>query len=140
MPAILAFILLCLVLPVTSESAERPLFPDLALRWHVGDAASRNPISITEGPKTLGTADFNGDDLADVVAGNLDGSISVLLGNATNGLSPQILTPATNLLASSSLRAVAISDFNSDGRLDIAVGDIAGSAIILLVGDGTGRF
>src|SRR5687767_10574738 len=80
------------------------LFPDVALRFPVGDPAARNPIRNTEGPKTLASGDMNGDGYADVVAGNLDGSISVLLGRPTNVLSAQILTPATGLLSNSSFR------------------------------------
>src|SRR5687768_6197472 len=62
-------------------AAEAPrLFQDIALRFPVGDPAAHNPINNTEGPKTLAGADMNGDGYADIVAGNLDGSILVLLG------------------------------------------------------------
>src|SRR5688500_5154473 len=73
------------------------LFPDVAIRFPVGDPNGENPIADTEGPKKLAAADMNGDGLADVIVGNLDGSISVLLGRRTNSLSAEILTPATGL-------------------------------------------
>mgnify|MGYP003577456837 CR=1 FL=1 len=34
------------------------LYPDVALRYTVGDPQARNPINITEGPKTLAAADM----------------------------------------------------------------------------------
>src|SRR5687767_692371 len=115
------------------------LYPDVALRYAAGDPQARNPINITEGPKTLAAADMNGDGLADVVAGNLDGSVSVLLGRpTTNGLSQQILTRATGILSNSSFRAVALADFNGDGRPDVVAGDIARKGIVTLLGNGDG--
>jgi len=80
---------LLLVVGLAARAADAArLYPDVALRYAVGDPQARNPINITEGPKTLAAADMNGDGLADVVAGNLDGSVSVLLGRpTTNGLS-----------------------------------------------------
>ena len=120
------------------NAATPRLFPDLSFRYPVGDTNAANPLEGTEGPKVLATGDFNGDGLADVVSGNLDGSISVLLGRLDGRLSDQILAPATNLLANSSLRAVAVGDFNNDGRVDVAVGDIARQGVVLLLGNGGG--
>src|SRR5690242_7606246 len=91
---------------VDSGFAAQPrLFPDLIDRYKVGDTGATNPISNTEGPKTVIAADLNGDGLADVISGNLDGSLSVLLGK-TNGLSQQLLVPAEGLLANCSIRAL----------------------------------
>jgi hypothetical protein len=114
------------------------LFPDLTLRFPVGDPDAENPISDTEGPKTLVAADMNGDGLADVIAGNLDGSLSVLLGRTNGTLAPQLLVPASGLLSNASLRALVAADFNGDGRLDLAAADIAGESVILLLGNGDG--
>jgi hypothetical protein len=120
------------------NAAAPRLFPDVALRFPVGDPSARNPINNTEGPKTLASGDLNGDGYADIVAGNLDGSISVLLGRPTNVLSAQILTPATGLLSNSSFRAVVVADFNVDGKPDVAAGDIARGGVIVLIGNGDG--
>jgi hypothetical protein len=125
-------------LPARGADGAR-LYPDVALRYSVGDPQARNPINNTEGPKTLAAGDMNGDGLADVVAGNLDGSVSVLLGRpTTNGLSEQILTRATGILSNSSFRAVAIADFNGDGRPDVVAGDISRKGVVTLLGNGDG--
>jgi hypothetical protein len=121
-----------------ADAALKRLFPDVALRFPVGDPLAENPIADTEGPKTLAGADLDGDGLADVIAGNLDGSISVLLGRTNHVLAPQILIPATGLLSNSSFRAVVVADFNNDGRTDVAAGDISGEGIVVLLGNGTG--
>ena len=125
--------------PGASRAAEERLFPDLFPRYAVGDPGATNPVDPTvEGPKTLIAADLNGDGLADVIAGNLDGSISVLLGQTNHTLSQQILQPATNLLHRASLRALVVADFNRDGKPDVAAADIAGGRVIVLLGNGDG--
>ena len=77
------------------------LFSDLVQRYATGDTNVHNPLEGTEGPKVLTTGDLNRDGLADLVAGNLDGSISVLLGSRDGTLGGQILIPATGVLSNS---------------------------------------
>jgi len=113
------------------------LFPDLVERYSVGDTNAQNPLAATEGPKTLTVADLNGDGRADVISGNLDGSVSVLLAHP-GGLQDQILCPAAGVLSNSSIRALVVADFNRDGTLDVAAADIAGRGIVILRGNGDG--
>ncbi|MCX6902364.1 MAG: FG-GAP-like repeat-containing protein [Verrucomicrobia bacterium] len=120
------------------HAATPRLFPDLTFRYPVGDTNAHNPLEGTEGPKVLASGDLNGDGLADVVSGNLDGSVSVLLGRPNGTLGDQILAPATNLLASSSIRAVVVADFDHDGKPDVVVGDIAHQGVVVLLGNGDG--
>jgi len=135
------FLWICVVFCQASfaaEDAPRFRFPDIAARFRVGDTNAVNPISDTEGPKALASADMNGDGLPDIIAANLDGSISILLAETNRFLSPQILTPARGLLTNSSLRAVIVADLNGDKIPDVVVGDIARKGIVVLLGLGDG--
>jgi hypothetical protein len=114
------------------------LFPDLVQRYVTGDTNFHNPLEGTEGPKALATGDLNGDGLTDVVAGNLDGSLSVLLAQPARTFSSQLIVPATGMLSNSSIRAVVVADFNQDGKPDVVAGDIASKGLIFLAGRGDG--
>jgi hypothetical protein len=88
-------------------------------------------------------ADVNGDGKPDIVISNADGTISVLLnkGKGTFGTAALISSVAA---LSPHLNALAIADFNGDGRLDIAAasyypGSYSNNVYILL-GNGDGTF
>jgi hypothetical protein len=93
--------------------------------------------------------DFNGDGKLDVVALNSlcagkgcngGGSISVFLGNGDGTFQKA----ATYGLLGSEPKALAVGDFNRDGKLDLAVaeciGDAACDSIGILMGNGDGTF
>ena len=88
-------------------------------------------------------ADVNGDGKPDIVISNADGTISVLLnkGKGTFGTA-SLITSVAALIPH--LNALAIADFNGDGKLDIAAasyypGSYSNNVYILL-GNGDGTF
>lgn len=87
-----------------------------------GDGTFRAPLVYVGGGGAFSVAvgDFNGNRKLDIVTGNLDGSISELLGNGDATFQAAAGFPVTvpNRIGASS---VATGDFNGDGQLDLAV-------------------
>jgi hypothetical protein len=107
-----------------------------------GDGTFQTPTPFSAGttPDTVVVADVNGDKKLDLVVGNHgSGNISVLLGNGdgTFQAASNYSTPATGTPDS-----LVVTDFNGDGKPDIAVAmsGINASSVALLLGDGDGTF
>jgi hypothetical protein len=87
--------------------------------------------------------DFNGDgrlDTALVSGGSaaIGGSgVTVSLGNGDGTFT---LASGSPISLGTYLSAIAIADFNGDGKLDLAVTDSSGNAVIILLGNGDGTF
>src|SRR5205085_10059268 len=90
------------------------------------------------GPMSVGLGDFNGDGRPDVaVANNSSGDVSVLLGVGAGRL---VRAPGSPF-STGGYRpvALAVGDFNRDGRLDVTVANDSSGDQSLLLGDGQGR-
>jgi hypothetical protein len=115
----------------------------------LGDGTGRlaqapgSPVAASTGtrPHTheIAAAEVNGDGRVDLLTTNAnDNTISVLLGDGTGRFAP---APASPVAAGRHpYDAIAPCDVNGDGRVDLVVPNLAGSAIAVLVGDGTGGF
>jgi len=130
--------------------------PDLVLP-HWGDAsvslmlgngagAFGAPAAFPVGPNpwALATGDFNGDGKLDLAVANFGGPrVSILLGNGAGGFG----APADLALAGQlNPTALAVGDFNSDGKPDLAVtmaygfSNITPGHVTVLLGNGSGGF
>ena len=89
-------------------------------------------------PFGLAVGDFNNDDKTDVVISKPNvGSVSLLLGNGSGGLGAPV-----DFSVGESPARFGVSDFNGDGKLDLAVLDFGFNqgGIYILLGTGTGSF
>ncbi|CAF4121645.1 unnamed protein product [Rotaria sp. Silwood2] len=89
-------------------------------------------------PTAVVTADFNNDNYLDIGATFINsGNVGILLGcgNASFGV---MMTYPTGI--GSFPTGLAVNDFNSDGRIDIAVADYGTDNVIILMGYGNGSF
>jgi hypothetical protein len=103
--------------------------------------AEGSPFVAASGQKPhtheIAMADLNGDQNLDILTTNSnDNSISVLLGNGKGYFQGADGSPfATDRHP---YDALAIADFNNDGKADVAVPLLAGNKIVVLFGDGSG--
>ena len=92
-------------------------------------AAPGSPIAIGGSPYALAAADFNSDGKIDLVVPNqTDNTLAILLGNGDGTFTPAASSPFALGAAASS---IAVADFNSSGRLGVAV--TAGNGVYILV-------
>jgi uncharacterized repeat protein (TIGR01451 family) len=118
---------------------------NVAVLFGSGDGSFAAPTIFNGGPGELSgvaIADVNGDGHPDLVFSNRYGDIvnagkvSVVLGDGTGGFATATTFP-TNSTGPS---AIAVADFNQDGRPDVAVSSVYSSAVSVLVSDGLGGF
>jgi hypothetical protein len=104
---------------------------DGTFQTQVRYAAGDSPVSLVVG-------DFDRDGRPDLAVSNgASNDISVLLGNGDGTFREQ--TPG-GFPAGSFPKAAVTGDFNGDGRLDLAVANLASNDVSVLLGNGDGTF
>ncbi|HEV3229753.1 MAG TPA: VCBS repeat-containing protein [Solirubrobacteraceae bacterium] len=90
----------------------------------------------------MAVGDFNGDGSPDVAlvdgSGSGPANVAVLLGNKQGGFTPAPGSPFSS--GGGSPDAIAVGDFNDDGKLDLAVANFGSNTVSVLLGDGHGGF
>ena len=103
-----------------------------------------SPFTVGTDPESIAVGDFNGDGNMDLAVANYNnggtGSVTVLLGDGMGGFTVDAGSP----FSASNPKAIAVSDFNGDGKADIAIANNAGSfqngTVSIWLGDGMGGF
>ena len=112
---------------VTANSAANSLTVLFNLGRNSGFSAAPN-IPIGKSPRPVGTADFNGDGLDDIVVVNTGSAgtdqLTILLNNGVGSFQSSV---PQNFVVGKGARALTIADFNDDGIPDVAV--LNGTAI-----------
>ncbi len=106
-----------------------------------GRFAAQDSIATGSSPAAVAVGDFNGDGAQDLVTANYhsaDGTASVLLGDGAGGFAPRI-----DVATGPASYDIAVGDFNSDGRQDLATvmtDWLMEQGVGVLLGDGEGHF
>jgi hypothetical protein len=95
-------------------------------------------ISAGNAPTSVRLADFNGDNMPDIVVINAadTGTVSVLLNLGAGQFSAPIATPTSGLGSI----ALTSGDYNHDGKADLAVVNNLSNNVSILLGNGDGTF
>ena len=100
---------------------------------------TRSSTPIIYEPQSVAVADFNHDGKVDVAAAALyTGQVAILLGNGNGTFQPALYYTIDSELES--VCWIAAADFQGNGNLDLAVADLLGSNISILLGNGDGTF
>ena len=94
-------------------------------------------LPVGSGPVSVVVADFNGDGKADLaIANNASNNVTVLLGDGNGNF---VAAAGSPFFAGTGPAALAIADFNGDGKTDLAVVNSTNNGLILF-GNGSGGF
>jgi gliding motility-associated-like protein len=101
-------------------------------------SAPSSPFLTNFGPICVVSSDFNGDSKADLaILSSVNNDVSILLGNGNGTFTA---APGGPITVGSFPRIEALSDFNGDGKMDIAVTNLNSNTVNILLGSGTGLF
>jgi Flp pilus assembly secretin CpaC len=112
-----------------------------------GDGSFQTPVAYATGsnPVTLAAQDFDGDGQPDLAVvnegdGTTASSVSVLIGNKINNIQDGTFGAKIDYPVGISPSAITTADFNTDGKVDLAITNKGDNTVSVLPGKGDGTF
>jgi hypothetical protein len=104
-----------------------------------GTFAAKVDYPTGNGPQGIATGDFNADGIIDLaVTNSVSDNLSILLGYGSGGRGNATFEDKADYTAGDGPTSVTTGDFNSDGILDLAVGNFTSNNVSILLGNGSG--
>ncbi len=104
-------------------------------------AAAGSPITVGNAPSAIVTGDFNADGNQDFAVTHFnDNTLAVFLGDGKGGFTQETGSPFSLPSAVAGPVAMTASDFNVDGKVDLAVVNQTTTNVSILLGNGDGTF
>jgi hypothetical protein len=100
--------------------------------------AAGSPIVVGNGPRSISVGDFNSDGKKDLAIANSGfANVTILLGNGSGGFTQAAGSP---LSVGGLPSSIAVTDYNLDGKPDLAVANGGSDDVTILLGNGSGGF
>ena len=131
-----------LLLLLAAPIADAQLFEALrssVTRFPVGDPAIQSLVT-TEGPKSVVSADFDGDGKQEIAVGNADGSLTVLTVTAAFGETAEVTSTVHLQTGGKGLRQIEATDIDRDGDVDLLAAAPFDARLFFFINDGLGGF
>jgi hypothetical protein len=101
---------------------------------------NRASITVGERPGYLLVEDFDKDGRPDIIASHDDVPLVNVILNKGGGSFAQAPNSAFKVHVPGYLWGMASADFNGDGRMDVAFGNVQGKGVVIMTGKGNGEF
>ncbi len=101
-----------------------------------GHFTAGSPVALAHSPLSLAAADLRGTGHDDLVAASGDGTVTVLKGDGAGAFSAMEAVK----MAAGAVAAIAVGDFNRDGKTDVAITEANSNKVAILLGRGDGSF
>ena len=106
-----------------------------------GTFGAKTDYLVGISPSAITTAVFNTGGFTDLAVANKgSNTVSILLGNGTNGTQNGTFGTQTTFATGNGPAGIATADFNNDGKPDLAVTNQTDSTVSILLGNGNGTF
>ena len=129
-------------LAVAGDGSGLPIVVQLGYGDGAFNVVPSSPFGVSSPATFVAVGDFNGDSKLDLalLSGGGQGppsGVIILLGNGDGTFTPLGASP---IPTGGAPEAIAVADFNGDGKLDLAVANSGSNNVTILLGNGDGTF